>query len=94
MLLTQMLHEVDTGDWSVDGARQRREGGGYAMPRIVYIDAMSVYAACAASYIKNPSSQRQVTPGAVSLGPVGHYSTSTNCGAGAADALADGATPR
>ena len=55
ILLSQMLHEIYTGDCSVDGARQRRDHGGYAVPMIVYIDAMSVYAAVTASFIKIPA---------------------------------------
>ena len=55
ILLTQLLHEADTGDCTLVGAAQRRDNGGYSIPAAVYIDAMSVYAACVASYIKIPA---------------------------------------
>ena len=44
ILLSQMLHEIYTGDCTVVGARQRREHGGYHVPMVLYIDAMSVFA--------------------------------------------------
>ena len=50
-----MLHEIYTGDCTVDGARQRRDHGGYHMPLVVYIDAMSVYAAVTAPFINIPA---------------------------------------
>ncbi len=43
ILLSQMLHEIYTGDCTVAGARQRRDHGGYNVPMILYIDAMSVF---------------------------------------------------
>ena len=52
ILLSQMLHEISTGDCSIDGARQGREHGGYCVPLVVYIDAMSVFAVVTASFIK------------------------------------------
>ena len=53
--LPKTLHEIDTGDCSVDGARQRRARAGYVIPLTVKIDAMSVYASCAASYVNIPA---------------------------------------
>ena len=50
-----MLHAIDTGDWSVEAARHRRKTGGYTIPRVVCIGAMSIYAACTATYIKIPA---------------------------------------
>ena len=55
ILLSQMPHEIYTGDCTVDGARQRRDHGGYHMPLALYIDAMSVYAAVTAPFINNPA---------------------------------------
>ena len=55
ILLAQLLHEISTGDNSITGARQRRENGGYNIPAVLYLDAMSVYAAVTASYIKIPA---------------------------------------
>ncbi|MFM7983037.1 MAG: hypothetical protein ACKPKO_27310, partial [Candidatus Fonsibacter sp.] len=55
ILLSQMLHEIYTGDCTVVGARQRRDHGGYNVPMILYIDAMSVFAAVTASFIKIPA---------------------------------------
>ena len=54
ILLTQLLHEVAAGDRSIEGARQRREQGGYCTTLVVYIDAVSVFAAVTASFIKIP----------------------------------------
>ena len=39
ILLSQMLHEICTGDISVSAARQLREYGGYAVPMVLYVDA-------------------------------------------------------
>ena len=33
-LLAQLLHEIETGDCSAQGARQRRSEGGYAIPTV------------------------------------------------------------
>ena len=55
ILLSQMRHDIYTGDCTVDGARQRRDHGGYYVPMVLYIDAMSVYAAVSASFIKIPA---------------------------------------
>ena len=52
ILLSQMLHEISSGDCSIEGARQRRENGGYQVPLVLYIDAMSVFAAVTASFVK------------------------------------------
>ena len=35
ILLSQMLHEIYTGDCTVAGARQRRDHGGYNVPMIL-----------------------------------------------------------
>ncbi|MFM7983969.1 MAG: hypothetical protein ACKPKO_32055, partial [Candidatus Fonsibacter sp.] len=55
ILLSQMLHDIYTGDCTVAGARQRRDHGGYHAPMILYIDAMSVFAAVTASFINIPA---------------------------------------
>ena len=55
ILLTQLLHEVSSGDCSIEGARRRREQRGYSVPLVIYIDAMSVLAAVTASFIKTPA---------------------------------------
>ena len=51
ILLSQMLHAISSGDCSIEGARQRRENGGYQVPLVLYIDAMSVFAAVTASFV-------------------------------------------
>jgi len=54
-LLSQMLHEINTGDCTIENAKARRDNGGYSIPMIIYIDAMSVFAAVTASFIKIPA---------------------------------------
>ena len=55
ILLAQMLHEINTGDCTIESARTQRDNGGYSIPMIIYIDAMSVFAAVTASFIKIPA---------------------------------------
>ena len=55
ILLSQMLHEINTGDCTIESAKARRDNGGYSSPMLVYIDAMSVFVAVAASFIKIPA---------------------------------------
>jgi hypothetical protein len=61
ILLSQMLHEISSGDCSIEGARQRRENGGYQVPLVLYIDAMSVFAAVTASFVKIPADNGMLT---------------------------------
>ena len=53
-LLSQMLHDISTGDCSIYSARARCDNGAYSIPKVIYIDAMSVFAAVTASYIMIP----------------------------------------
>ena len=55
ILLTQLLHEVSSGDCSIEGARQRRERGEYSVPLLMHIDATIVFAAVTASFINIPA---------------------------------------
>ena len=55
ILLVQMLRELATGDCTITTARCLRENGGYSTPMVAIIDAMSVFVACTASYIKIPA---------------------------------------
>ncbi len=50
-----MLHEIENGPVSKSVARDMRDAGGYAIPMTLQIDAMSVYAAVTATYIKHPA---------------------------------------
>ena len=54
-LLAQMLHEIVTGDTRCSTARQLRDNGGYAIPMALYIDAMSVFSATTATFVKTPA---------------------------------------
>ena len=54
-LLAQMLHELASGDTRCSTARQLRDHGGYAIPMALYIDAMSVYSATTATFVKTPA---------------------------------------
>ena len=55
IILSQMLHEICTGNNSVSIARQLRENGGYAIPMALYVDAQSVFVAITSAYIKIPA---------------------------------------
>ena len=39
----------------IDEARALRDDGGYCIPMVLYVDAMSVFAAITATYIKHPA---------------------------------------
>ena len=54
-ILAQMLHECCAGQMSAISAKQLTERGGYAVPYILYIDALSVYASITATFIKTPA---------------------------------------
>ena len=54
-LIAQMLHHMTTGVGGVHEGRRLREDGGYASPMGLYIDALSVYAAVTATFIKTPA---------------------------------------
>jgi hypothetical protein len=55
ILRWQMLHEINTGDCTIENAKKRRDNGGYSIPMIICIDAMSVFAAVTASFINIPA---------------------------------------
>ena len=50
-----MQHEIHSGPVSKEQARILRDKGGYAMPMVLMIDALSVFAAITATYIKHPA---------------------------------------
>ena len=54
-LLGVILHEMLSGVATATAARQLREQGGMVVPMVLYIDAMSVYAAVTATQIKVPA---------------------------------------
>ena len=56
-LIVQTLHEMHTGEHTADQSRARRLHGGYHVPMILYLDAMSVYAAVTATFVKTPAEQ-------------------------------------
>ena len=47
--------EIKSGPISKAQARALRDDGGYSLPMVLYIDAMSVFAAITATYIKHPA---------------------------------------
>ena len=55
MLLALSLHEFSKGPQSTFSARQLREFGGWDVKLALYVDAMSVYAAVTATFIKIPA---------------------------------------
>ena len=54
ILFSQMLHEINTGDCTIESARTQRDNGGYSMPMVIHIDAMSV--CCSHSIVHQHSS--------------------------------------
>jgi len=54
-LLMQIFHEMQTGQCTAAQALQLREYGGYAVPAALYLDALSVYAAVTATFVKIPA---------------------------------------
>ena len=55
MLLSQLMHELASGPITATEARELRLTGGYKIPQILYVDAMSVFAAVTAVFIKTPA---------------------------------------
>ena len=55
MLLALSLHEFSKGPQSTFSARQLREFGGWDVKLSLYVDALSVYAAVTATFIKIPA---------------------------------------
>ena len=55
MLLAQLLHEVEHGSMTAAEARQYREHGGWKVPIVLGIDAMSVFAGVTAAQLKVPA---------------------------------------
>ena len=55
IIILLLLHEVLVGQVSKATARKLRESGGYALPMTIQIDALSVFAAITATYIKAPA---------------------------------------
>ena len=55
--LAQTIHEISTGKISAVSGMQLRESGGFAMPMVLYLDALSVYAALTATFQKIPADQ-------------------------------------
>jgi hypothetical protein len=54
-LLMQTLDEMQTGRISANEALARRENGGWAIPAALYLDALSVYTAVTATFVKTPA---------------------------------------
>ena len=57
MLLSQLLHESASGPVTATEARELRLNGGYKIPQVLYVDAMPVFAAVTAVFIKTPAEQ-------------------------------------
>ncbi len=55
LLLLTILDESNTGKISAQSAMARREAGGFAVPGVLYLDALSVYASVTATFIKTPA---------------------------------------
>ena len=55
LLLSQQFHEMCTGQTHASCARELRERGGHEVPMVLYIDALSVFAATTATFVKTPA---------------------------------------
>jgi len=55
LLLAQQLHEMLSGPLDSTAARELRLTGGFAVPMVLVVDAMSVFAAVIATFIKTPA---------------------------------------
>ena len=55
MLLALSLHEFNAGAQSAAEAKSLRETGGWSVKLSLFVDAMSVYAAVTATFIKIPA---------------------------------------
>ena len=55
LLIIFILNEIHSGVPSKADARALREKGGFPVPAVLYIDALSVFAAVTATYIKAPA---------------------------------------
>ena len=55
LLLSQLLHEISYGAVTGTEARQQRITGTFQIPQVLYIDAISVFAAVTAVFIKTPA---------------------------------------
>ena len=60
LLLSQLLTEITHGPMSATEARNQRLSGGYKIPQVLYLDAMSVFAAVTAVFIKTPAEKSLV----------------------------------
>ena len=52
LLLSQLMHELAHGPMTAVEARNQRLTGGYKIPQVSYLDAMSVFAAMTAVFVK------------------------------------------
>ena len=55
LLTSQLLHEFSFGPMTAVEARKQRITGSFTIPLVLYVDAMSVYAAVTATFIKTPA---------------------------------------
>ena len=55
LLLSQLMHELDQGSTIAVEARNLRLTGGYKIPQVLFLDAMSVFAAVTVVFVKAPA---------------------------------------
>ena len=92
ILLSHTLHEISTGLNTASLSRRLRESGGYAVPMILFIDAMSVFAAVTASFIKNQAEEGQLCHLHFLLEQLDHAILEAIAWSDTRDMLADGLT--
>ena len=61
-LSAQLLHAIETGDCSAQGVQQHRREGGSAIPTVLYVEALGVFAACTAIPVEVPVAMYMLPP--------------------------------
>ena len=61
LVVVLALHEVETGTMTLEQAKRLREFGPHCYTSIVCVDAMSVYSAITAAYVKAPAERSMIS---------------------------------
>jgi hypothetical protein len=91
-ILAQMMHECVTGDIRPKSAVELTERGGYSVPYVLYLDALSVYASVTATFIKTPADNSVLFHLKYVRELLDNHVLSALCWADTRDMIADGLT--
>lgn len=61
LVVVLALHEVETGTMTIEQVKRLREFGPHCYTSIVCVDAMSVYSAITAQYVKAPAERSMIS---------------------------------